>query len=759
MNRNRYRVRGNGNNPNAPTKKFNFLGGTLPSGLTLARASTATFINGGGLLATAAINAARFEYDITPLIERNLCTSSDVFTGAQWTKTNTTVSQITTVANPFGENRTTVLTDNATSGQHFLQSAFTPTTGTITASVYLKQGTARYIQLAWQGTGGVYLNIDLLTGTKTAGSASTWSIVDAGNGWWRCSITMTGTTGNYIYVVHTGDNPTAAGSPIYTGTGLTVYVWGAQIEVGSTATIYKPSLASFNGFSSSQNRGNRSFAVDLSSFNNDQTSLVNDSSVASFDGSYPAKKAVPSSTTAWHSVSPNVGSSFAPWSGVWTGSIYAKAGEYSRIAVGFMNNGGGSGRYSVFNLSTRTIVDDQAIAGGGVVLSCNGYMQDVGNGWFRCSVVIKSTSGIRFGFTSTNADTMFFAGNGSSGCYVYGPQIEEGTAANTFINTNRVGSIKGLLIEEARTNLCLQSNSLGAVGTWVPTNCTATKANTGMNGSINSCSTVTSSAASATIYQTITQAAANAIFSCYIKRRSGTGTIQITQDGGLTTTDATALINDTYWTRIQTPVQAILNPVIGIIVSASGDAVDVDGCQFENVFSANAVASSQIVTFSATVTRSADTAKASSITWINAPTGAVYIDATTGAVTTTATAFNLYNSASATTNHIKVQNDSATTLVGSLAANTTAVTTTPLAVSANQRIKAAISYTSGNNLFSLNGSAPATSGAFFTAGVATGLNTLEVGSETGTNQFNGWIREFRYYKKAKTAAQIQALTT
>ena len=125
---------------------------------------------------------------------------------------------------------------------------------------------------------------------------------------------------------------------------------------------------------------------------------------------------------------------------------------------------------------------------------------------------------------------------------------------------------------------------------------------TGIDGIANTATTLTAAAADAIILQpTSGIASADRCASAYVKRRTGTGTISFTQDGGSSWTDITSSINASTWSRVQ--ITATLpNPSVGFKISTSGDAIDVDVVQNE----AGTVATSPIVTTTTAVTRNLD---------------------------------------------------------------------------------------------------------------------------------------------------------
>ena len=182
-------------------------------------------------------------------------------------------------------------------------------------------------------------------------------------------------------------------------------------------------------------------------------------------------------------------------------------------------------------------------------------------------------------------------------------------------------NLLGFRREAAATNNLLWNRDLSNAAWSTKTNITAAKTATGLDGIANTATTLTATAADAIILQPITLASAARCASAYVKRRTGTGTISFTQDGGGSWTDITAQINGSTWSRVEI-TSTLANPSVGLKISTSGDAIDVDCVQNE----AGAVATSPIVTTTAAVTRNADSLTYQTASNIDFAVGTLYCE-------------------------------------------------------------------------------------------------------------------------------------
>lgn len=182
---------------------------------------------------------------------------------------------------------------------------------------------------------------------------------------------------------------------------------------------------------------------------------------------------------------------------------------------------------------------------------------------------------------------------------------------------------RGLLQEEQRDNRCLHNRDKSNA-VWTKTGVTVSAATNWSGVSTNI--RLTASGANGTCLQSITNASVERTYSVAIKRVTGTGTISITLDNGATWTDITSQINNSAFTVVKA-TQTLANPVVGVRISTSGDAVDVDLDQEET----GAFFTSRIITGATAVTRAADVAYLATLgSWWNAAEGTFVVGFTSG---------------------------------------------------------------------------------------------------------------------------------
>jgi hypothetical protein len=180
------------------------------------------------------------------------------------------------------------------------------------------------------------------------------------------------------------------------------------------------------------------------------------------NGSITADLITEDTATSAHAVSQG-----SVTSGVtYTISVYAKAAGRTRLQITGLG-AEGQGFFTDYNLSSVTV--SNAPPGSSIA--------DVGNGWCRCVMPItaSSTAGPIFRLRDASGSSNY-TGDGTSGIYLWGAQLEQSTTVGEYIpTTSTINSAPrfdhdpttleslGLLVEEQRTNLITDS-SLTTVG-------------------------------------------------------------------------------------------------------------------------------------------------------------------------------------------------------------------------------------------------------------------------------------------------------
>ncbi|WP_454731841.1 MULTISPECIES: phage head spike fiber domain-containing protein [Cupriavidus] len=228
--------------------------------VTFMRASVGWSYSPAGVLVPNAANSPRLDYDPITLAARgllveeqrtNLALNSDTFTN--WNIQGATLSAPMMAAPDGGLSRKLVsAVTPSTVVQVYQTSANTPTTvgASYTLSVFAKAGeyAAAYLNTNLVGNFGSAV-FDLTNGATKASAGLTASMVQLGNGWWRCSAAgVAANTGTQIAVGGASDFAGAspgtgpAGNSVFDGvSGL--YVWRVQFEQGAFSTSAIPTTS------------------------------------------------------------------------------------------------------------------------------------------------------------------------------------------------------------------------------------------------------------------------------------------------------------------------------------------------------------------------------------------------------------------------------------------------------------------------------------------------------------------------------------
>ena len=428
-----------------PQLQLSFTTGALDSRITFTRSSTATYTTSAGLIASAATNTPRFDYD--PL--GNLITYSAQLDNVAWAKSGVTVGANVALGPDGTYNADGFVEDTTTGGHLILQTtAATISDNTpLTASWYVKAVTRSWCALTIVDKANVANRVwyDVSTGTQgtTNGAVTSFSATDVGNGWYRLTLTASSSTGATLPHIRMSTG-TADDTPSYTGTGATsLYLWGAQLQEGSTATTYIPTTATaplrtIKGLlleSQSTNLLTYSEQFDNAVWSKTAATVTADA-VISPSGATNADKLVEDTSTSSHLFTQNVSGAAST---SYTYSIYAKAAERTRFAV-WLRGAISGNRYEVgFDLSTGTTFSGQLA---GNFTAGSAAITPVGNGWYRCTVT--ATTGA--GETSIGGNTQLmdnvvvpgntsYTGDGTSGMFFWGAQLEALGFASSYIPT------------------------------------------------------------------------------------------------------------------------------------------------------------------------------------------------------------------------------------------------------------------------------------------------------------------------------------
>ena len=313
-------------------------------------------------------------------------------------------------------------------------------------------------------------------------------------------------------------------------------------------------------------------------------------------------------------------------------------------------------------------------------------------------------------------------------------------------------SCPALLVEASGQNQALWSRDLSVSGTWTASGITAVRNAIGADGAASGATTLTATAASATITQNISHASQSRIFSAYMRRVSGTGQIQLTTNGGTNWQDVTLT---TAFAPFNSGAQTVASGQVGIRMIASGDVIEVDFTQAE----IGPVPTSPIPTTSAAVSRAADSISASGALvsgLIGQTEGTIYAEVDVRNFTQTdRPIIQLFLDSN---NRILLEAfffSPTFGVKGSVITSGSSVANITFAITNSGIYKIALAYKQNDFAFFVNGTLRGTD----TLGnLPSSLNAVHLGHNNGSSQLSNYIRAAALYTTRLSNDQLAELT-
>jgi len=384
----------------------------------------------------------------------NLFTQSQTFTVSPWgTTTGTTLS--TGQSDPIGGSTATKIQETATTT--FFGLTVNPLSSGVsvgmqyTFSLYVKA--AERTQFYFQN-GNIFVYINLSNGTIVSSTGSnlySTNITNAGNGWYRCSVTITGISG--INPLYLDFGPAVGGTNTYAGTvGYGIYIWGAQLEIGSVTNTYIPTTTtaiygtptlSFSGVAGLGLQSDGSLYVSPAGTGALQAQATTSTATG---GNARGPNAVDWQTV--RSTASQVAGGTLCFLG---GGTYNTSTGYAAVVSGGSGNISNGG-YGIISGGLQNSASGQyAISVGGFLNSSKGYYNFIGGGFTNAGtaqVAVTTQAAAANGVTSGNT-SVTLAGSNSA---IKVGQLVSGTGIVSYPNDTYVTAISG-------TSLTLSQNA------------------------------------------------------------------------------------------------------------------------------------------------------------------------------------------------------------------------------------------------------------------------------------------------------------
>ena len=425
----------------------------IPSGYKTSKVYSVKPTDGTGDLTFTRSNDTATRFNSAGLIEKvrtNLVLQSETFSNASWAKINSATATGDTTTAPNGTTTADTITGGGSSSTSRVRQSFAFVAGAEYAiSIYVKANDSLSGRFATLNGGGTTRTS--VTFTNTAGvvaisgssGGGTTDIESVGSGWYRIS-----------HQIVINDQTTLDFFPDINGTNLSWYAWGAMIETGVLTPYIGPTLAAAVSVGPVANvprldylnstcpklilEPQRTNVITFSeTFNNaawtKSGATITANATTSPDGYLNADKLVENSSLSSHYV--NVSNLFTADGSLRAWSLFVKEGERRYIFITNVNT---------INSDINCVVFDTRL---GVFTNTNDptlivtrKVQALENGWYRIDFTSAVNNGAYDNFfigisSTSNMSGVSYLGDGTSGLYIYGAQLELGAYATSYIPT------------------------------------------------------------------------------------------------------------------------------------------------------------------------------------------------------------------------------------------------------------------------------------------------------------------------------------